>query len=95
MMKKIWKYTKRIVLTMGGLFLVLTAAGFAYRTYRLHELNRRVQTPNAIDEAMFVKIGGIDQWVTIRGQNRDNSVVLLLHGGPGNAFQSLTSLVLD
>ena len=95
MMNKIWKYTKRIVLTMGGIFLVLAGTGFAYRTYRLQELNKRAQTPNAIDDAMFVKIGGIDQWITIRGQNRDNPVVLLLHGGPGNAFQSLTSLELN
>jgi pimeloyl-ACP methyl ester carboxylesterase len=30
-----------------------------------------------------VPIGGIDQWITISGQNRDNAVVLFLHGGPG------------
>jgi len=34
----------------------------------------------------FVSIGGIEQWVTIKGQNRDNPVVLILHGGPGAAF---------
>ena len=41
-----------------------------------------------IQEARFVKLGGIDQWITIRGANRANPVLLLIHGGPGDA-QSL------
>jgi pimeloyl-ACP methyl ester carboxylesterase len=39
---------------------------------------------NHIDESAYVKIGGIDQWVTIRGQDRNNPVLLILHGGPGD-----------
>ncbi len=61
----------------------------SYRAYQLHEIAKAVQTPNGIDEAMFVEIGGVDQWVTIRGQNRDNPVLFLLHGGPG--FASLSA----
>ena len=38
----------------------------------------------AVNEAGFVPIGGIDQWVTIRGSNCANPAVLFLHGGPGN-----------
>jgi pimeloyl-ACP methyl ester carboxylesterase len=34
---------------------------------------------------MFVRIGGIDQWITIKGDDRNNPVVLFLHGGPGAA----------
>ena len=44
-----------------------------------------VTTPNGIDEASYVKIGGLDQWITIRGEDRKNPVLLLLHGGPGDA----------
>jgi pimeloyl-ACP methyl ester carboxylesterase len=40
------------------------------------------QTPT-INEQAFVQIGGIEQWVSIRGQDRDNPVILVLHGGPG------------
>lgn len=37
-----------------------------------------------IDEQGFVAIGGIEQWVTIKGDDCRNPVVLFVHGGPGN-----------
>lgn len=39
----------------------------------------------AVNEASFVKIGGIEQWITIKGGDRSNPIVLFLHGGPGDA----------
>src|ERR1039458_169532 len=44
-----------------------------------------VTSPNGIDEANYVKIGGLEQWITIRGEDRKNPVLLFLHGGPGDA----------
>jgi pimeloyl-ACP methyl ester carboxylesterase len=37
-----------------------------------------------IEEASFIKIGGIEQWVTIRGDDDRKPVLLILHGGPGD-----------
>jgi pimeloyl-ACP methyl ester carboxylesterase len=34
-------------------------------------------------EQRYVPIGGIDQWIQLRGEDRDNPVPLVLHGGPG------------
>jgi len=45
----------------------------------------------SIQEARFVKLGGVDQWITIRGSNRNNPVLLVVHGGPGDAQSSLRS----
>ena len=32
-----------------------------------------------IQEERFVKLGGIEQWITIRGANRSNPVLLIVH----------------
>jgi len=38
-----------------------------------------------IDRSAWVKIGGIDQWISIKGEDRRNPVLLVVHGGPGEA----------
>ncbi|HKM83359.1 MAG TPA: alpha/beta hydrolase [Candidatus Acidoferrum sp.] len=45
-----------------------------------------VRAPERIKEETFVRIGGIDQWITIKGNDRGNPVLLFLHGGPGDAL---------
>jgi pimeloyl-ACP methyl ester carboxylesterase len=39
-----------------------------------------------IDEGLYVAAGGIEHWVSIKGADRKNPVILFLHGGPGNAW---------
>jgi pimeloyl-ACP methyl ester carboxylesterase len=40
----------------------------------------------SVHEEMFVPIGGIEQWITIHGSDSANPVLLVLHGGPGDAM---------
>jgi pimeloyl-ACP methyl ester carboxylesterase len=39
--------------------------------------------PNSIAEIKYLQLGGIEQWVMIRGENFANPLLTLLHGGPG------------
>ena len=42
----------------------------------------KVASDNGIDEAKAVEIGGIRQWITVRGRDRRNPILLVIHGGP-------------
>src|SRR5262245_33270443 len=78
-------------LALAAFALVAVSIGFGYRVWRQHEvaLALAIDAPNGIDEARFVRIGGIEQWVTIRGTDRVNPIVLILAGGPGNSLVPL------
>ena len=55
------------------------------------QAGQRQPDPDVLDE-QFVKIGGIDQWISIRGANRSNPVIVVFHGGPAEAQTPLESL---
>src|SRR5213593_843383 len=39
--------------------------------------------PGSIAEIGYQRLGGIDQWVMIRGESLENPPLVHLHGGPG------------
>jgi pimeloyl-ACP methyl ester carboxylesterase len=75
-----------------GLLALALAGGLAYRAYCQHRNARAlaVSTPGGVVDGLFARIGGIDQWIQIRGESRDNPVVLILHGGPGFSYIPFT-----
>ena len=42
-----------------------------------------------------MQIGGIQQWIEVRGQNVNNPILLFIHGGPGIAFMPMGSSFQD
>lgn len=59
-------------------------------TYRRSEVTgivaaiRQIDTTEGIDRLEAVEIGGIRQWLSIRGRHRSNPMLLFVHGGPGS-----------
>ncbi|MEV4778443.1 alpha/beta fold hydrolase [Burkholderia sp. LMU1-1-1.1] len=44
----------------------------------------RIVAPSGVQEAYKAKIGGIAQWINVRGQDKNNPVILFVHGGPAS-----------
>lgn len=81
-----------MALLMLVVFVVVAALG--YRAWRQHQNAQAlaITAPNGIDERTFVRVNGIDQYITIRGDDRRNPVLLLLAGGPGNTLVPLAAV---
>ena len=72
----------RFCLLFGGFLLLnLPLRSAAQTTFTKNEIPS--MNKGRIIEERFIKINGIDQWVSIKG-NRSKPVILFLHGGPGS-----------
>lgn len=54
------------------------------RVAAILDSNRAILSPRGVDEKVKLHIDGIDQWISIRGKDRRNPVLLFLHGGPAS-----------
>jgi pimeloyl-ACP methyl ester carboxylesterase len=84
-----------IVAALAIVLAVPPAVALAYRKLRQLKTARtlKITTPDGIVEERFVRIGGIDQWIGIRGEHRDNPVLLVVHGGPGYPYSPCASVL--
>jgi proline iminopeptidase len=83
--KKVLKY---IGIAVACIVVLAISSVLLYRKYLQHKVaeERAITSPNGINSLEPVRIGGIDQWVEVRGQNVNNPILLFIHGGPGIAF---------
>jgi proline iminopeptidase len=45
---------------------------------------RKIVSPSGVEERIAVPIGGVNQWITVRGRDRRNPILLVIHGGPAS-----------
>jgi pimeloyl-ACP methyl ester carboxylesterase len=93
MKRSISRIAKISLHTIIVMAILAIGSGLGYRTYRQHLAANvlAIQSANGIQEGMYVKIGGIDQWIEIDGEDRANPVILFVHGGPGGSTLPLSS----
>jgi pimeloyl-ACP methyl ester carboxylesterase len=49
-----------------------------------------IHTANGMEVREPVKISGIPQWITVRGKDLDNPLLLYIHGGPGDTMMGVS-----
>ena len=78
--------------TASLFFLAVLALAFLTRFafQKAHERRGEISGTRGIDQRSFVDIGGIGQWITVRGEDHGNPVLLILHGGPGAALSAVS-----
>ncbi len=82
-----------LLITLCSLVAVLVLAFVGLRGFApaILRANHKIEAPG-IDRMELVEIGGIQQALYFRGQNVDNPVILLVHGGPGNSMMPYLQL---
>jgi pimeloyl-ACP methyl ester carboxylesterase len=86
----------RVLLGLAMIVVVAATALVGYRAWRQHEGEQAltIRTPDGIDEGFFAAVPGGEQWITIRGADHRNPVLLVVHGGPGSALSPLATQFL-
>jgi pimeloyl-ACP methyl ester carboxylesterase len=88
------KILKRVALAVLLLLVIGVLTLWIYIAYQRASVASAMQitAPDGINTLEAPAIGGVPQWVQIRGQNRDNPVLLVIHGGPGSPFMPWNQL---
>ena len=45
---------------------------------------RKIVSPSGVDERLEIPLGGSKQWISVRGRDRRNPIMLMIHGGPAS-----------
>lgn len=71
------------LLTIVLLVLLITVILVIIIARFRHCQKTKINTELGVQESLYIELGGIEQYVQIRGENINNPVILFLHGGPG------------
>ena len=88
-MKRLLQIVKWVASILVGLLLIVFIGLQVYRTYLRN--STKIETPNGISSLEEITLGGVKQWIFIRGTDQKNPVLIFLHGGPGEPVLGMSS----
>jgi pimeloyl-ACP methyl ester carboxylesterase len=76
----------RIIKWIGAAVGIVLALGFIFviGCRNINYLKHYQMVENGVDEEIYVPLGGLEQYVLVRGMDTDNPVIIYLHGGPSS-----------
>lgn len=83
------RWTRGLILAAGACSLAGIAGAGARQVSpadarAIIAAREKVVSPRGIQQQLYVPIGGIKQWISIRGNDVRNPILLVLHGGPAS-----------
>lgn len=87
-LKKVKRKRLMLFFVLCAIVLLLSLTVVSFRIH--NSLKSKIDTDLGIQENTYITIGGIEQYLQIRGEDKNNPVILWLHGGPGFPLTYLT-----
>jgi len=84
-----------VVVVLLLVVAICSAAIYRFFAQRSIAQTRAIHSPDGIDTLESVSIGGIDQWIEIRGESVKNPILLFVHGGPGSTSMPVARTFQD